>query len=141
MPAAVAVLAALGLFVLMSACSSAPTAKPAGRILLVDAHGVPVQGALVLQEYDEESRYNRPIEPPVDDRDPRISDAEGIVHADLAQYLWDSDGCYHFQVQRRGFEDFALTVSRELFPAVLTITLDSVPQRTKKPAAPAPRQP
>jgi len=54
-----------------------------------------------------------------------ISDAQGLVHADLDQYLWESDGCYHFRVRRGGYKNIEMSVSRDLFPQVLKISLEA----------------
>jgi hypothetical protein len=124
-------LVSMGLLVLASACASAPGAKAGGRILVVDGLGVPVQGAVVLPE-EGDLKPTRQINWTSEDIAARVSDSQGIVRADLEQYYWDSDGCYHFRVLRVGFEDFAMTVSKELFPPVLKVTLEGDAQRTNR---------
>jgi hypothetical protein len=116
--------------VLASACASGPGAKTGGRILLVDGLGVPVQGAVVLPE-EGDLKPTRQINWPKDEIEARVSDSQGVVRADLEQYYWDSDGCYHFRVLRAGFEDFAMTVSKDLFPPVLKVTLEADTQKAK----------
>jgi len=141
------VLFPMGLAVLISACSSAPGEEAAGRIMLVDGLGAPVQGAVVLPEEEELSGNVPRVWSRADNLD-RTSDSRGIVRADLQQYFWDSDSCYHFRIQRTGFEDVTMSVSKELFPPVLRINLEAGPERTKPSssasptaAAQPPRQP
>ena len=116
---------ALGLLVVLApACSSMHADKPPGRILLVDGRGAPVQGAIVLPDDAEtNSKTSRQLQNDAGDLG-WISDAQGIVQADLDQYLWDSDGCYHFHVRRGGYKDVEMSVSKDLFPQVLKISLE-----------------
>jgi hypothetical protein len=124
------VVALAGWMVLASACASAPSANPHGRIMLVDGLGAPVQGAVVLPE-EGDLKTTRQTNWSKDEIAARVSDSQGMVRADLEQYYWDSDGCYHFRVLRTGFEDFAMTVSKDLFPSVLKVNLEPESQRTK----------
>jgi hypothetical protein len=98
--------------------------KPPGRILLVDGRGAPVPGGIVLPDDAETTaKTSRQLQNDAVDLG-WISDAQGIVHADLDQYLWDSDGCYHFRVRRGGYKDVTMSVSKDLFPQVLKISLE-----------------
>lgn len=94
--------------------------------MIVDGHGAPVQGATVLPDDSDNRGTSREI---LSDEDiqARISDAQGIVHADLDQYFWDLDGCYHFRVHRSGFEDLTMSVSKDLYPSLLRINLEAKP--------------
>jgi hypothetical protein len=118
------ILLAVAAAALVSACSSL-TAKKADRIMLVDSSGARVPGATVLPE-DEDIRTNTPRLSPDDPA--QVSDANGMVRADIEQYLWEADGCYHFRITRPGFEPMTMSVSKELCPPVLTIKLDSIPR-------------
>jgi hypothetical protein len=124
------VLGLIGWMVLASACASEPSANPGGRIQLVDGLGVPVQGAVVSPE-EGDFKMTRQTNWSKDEIAARVSDSQGMVRADLEQYYWESDGCYHFRVLRTGFEDFAMTVSKDLFPPVLKVNLESDAQRAK----------
>jgi hypothetical protein len=116
---------ALGLMVVLApGCSSMHAEKPPGRILLVDGRGMPVQGGVVLPDDAEaNAKTSRQLQNDAEDLG-WISDTQGLVHADLDQYLWDSDGCYHFRVRRGGYKDVEMSVSKDLFPPVLKIPLE-----------------
>ena len=126
---------------LASACASTGGAKPEGRIMIVGALGVPVQGAIVVPDSSDDMTGDQGAGrrlPSQGEIDARTSDAQGIIHADLDQYLWDSDGCYHFRIRRFGFEDVTMAVSRDLFPQMLTINLGAKTQtQGPHPADPA----
>jgi hypothetical protein len=130
-------LASVGLAMLACACTSPSTPVAAGRIVLVDGLGAPVQGAVVLPE-EENQRGSSPKLWSHSDIEERTSDSQGIVHIGLESYLWDSDACYHFRILRTGFEDVTMSVSRELFPPQLRITLETAPQKATPPPAWAP---
>jgi hypothetical protein len=99
--------------------------KPPGRILLVDGRGKPVQGGIVLpDDVETNAKTSRQLQNDALDLG-WISDAQGLVHADLDQYLWESDGCYHFRVRRGGYKNIEMSVSRDLFPQVLKISLEA----------------
>lgn len=110
-----------GLLVLLSACSSVPTAKGPGVVVIVDRHGTPLQNGVLIP--DEE---NPPAVPHVYDKyelAERASDANGMFHIDLDECYWGSDNCYHFRINRTGYNEFTMTVSKDLFPPVLKITM------------------
>jgi hypothetical protein len=108
-----------GLVVLLCACSSVP--KGPGVVMIVDRHGTPLQNGVLVA--DEE---NAPVQPHDYDKyelAERASDAKGVFHVDLEECYWASDNCYHFKIFRTGFENFSMTVSKDLFPPVLKITM------------------
>src|ERR1019366_9932365 len=102
----------IALVVLISACVSTRGAKAAARIMLVDGSGAPIQGAVVLPEDPEYPGARRGNLSDAEEQ-ARISDSQGLVHAELDQYFWDSDSCYHFRIHRAGFEDATMTVSKD----------------------------
>jgi hypothetical protein len=108
------------LFGLVAGCGSVSEGNPGGRVMIVDRLGNPVQDALVLPESEDGAALPRDTMRETKDR---TSNAQGMVRADLDDYLWSSDACYHFRIHRAGFEDAELTVSRDLFPAVLKIEM------------------
>jgi hypothetical protein len=119
----------IALAVLVSACGSASGGEARGQILIVDAAGAPIKGALVLPD---------PEFPPAEA--PRLTDSElkerstneqGLILVYLEDFYWNADGCYHIRVRRGGYEDETLAVSRDLFPAVLKIDM-----RLRVPATP-----
>jgi len=122
---------------LVSACTSPPGEKAAGRIVVVNGLGNPVQGALILPE-EQENPGPRTRNLSEEDRGALTSDAQGIVHADLEQYFSDRDGCYHFRIHRAGFEDVEMAVSRDLFPPLLRIRMEANPQKEGRQPEPAP---
>jgi hypothetical protein len=109
------------LAVLLSACNSKSGANANGRVMVVGTNGVPIQGAILVPEEENPptatQRYSDA------ELRERASNAKGIISVELDDCLWDSDGCYHFRIRRNGFEDVAMTVSKELFPPVLRIEL------------------
>ena len=115
----------LALTLLVSACASGPGQARVGRIMVVDALGVPLPGALVQPEQEDE-RYADPRKPDRDELNDRTSDAKGVVYADMKYYYWATDDCFHFNVTKAGYEDATFSVSRELFPAVLKIRREAV---------------
>ena len=120
------VLLPLALAALASACSTTDEAKPEGRIMVVDARGAPIQGALLMpeEEFQDVDRTRLTKE----ERDARLSDAQGSIHAELDDFFWQGDGCYHFRIHREGFEDVDMAVSRDLYPPVLRIELKAKPR-------------
>jgi len=124
-------LVSLGMILGAAGCASAPAVKTTGRILIVDEAGAPVQGALVLPE-DEEGRGARHVVWTRNEIADRVSDSQGLVQADLDQYYWESDDCYHLRVATTGFEDVAMTVSKDLFPAVLKISLEATQKGSRR---------
>jgi hypothetical protein len=120
------------ILVLVSGCSSVLGEKEIGRVMLVDGRGAPVQGALVIPEY--ENPQSVPQDYSKKELEDRTSNAQGMVVVGLDEYYWDTDHCYHFRVRRYGFEDVAMAVSRDLFPAVLKIELEALPRAPRKSA-------
>ena len=110
-----------GLLVLLAACSSVSAPKGPGIVVIVDKHGTPLQNGVLVP--DEE---NAPVVPHVYDNyelAEHASDAKGVFHVDLDDSYWNSDGCYHFKIFRTGYDNFSMTVSKDLFPPVLRITM------------------
>jgi hypothetical protein len=89
--------------------------------MVVDMHGAPIQGAVLVPEEE----YTSNTSPGYSDKELEAlaSNAKGIISFHLDDCLWDSDGCYHFRIHRPGFEDVAMSVSKDLFPPVLRIEL------------------
>jgi hypothetical protein len=108
------------LLVLVAGCKSAVDPDLTGRILVVNAHGVPIPGATVLP-YDESESRKSDLTP--EDRKALTTDPHGLVTVLLESYYWSEDGCYHFRVHRTGFDTATETVSKDLFPAELRIEL------------------
>jgi hypothetical protein len=114
-------IAAVAAALLVSACSSLSSSEPQGQVLVVDASGTPLQGAVVLPD---------PEFPPAES--PKMTDSElkehstnaqGMILVYLDDFFWKSDACYHFRVRRGGYEDETMAVSQDLFPAVLKIDM------------------
>jgi hypothetical protein len=103
------------------ACSFLSSGKPVGRVMIVDGRGAPLVGATLLP--DLEAPPNTPWHYTSTELAAHTSDEQGMILADLAEYFWDSDGCYHFLVHRPGYENVTMTVSRDLFPPVLKIEM------------------
>ena len=115
------------LVLMVSACASTHDEKAAARIIVVDQSGAPIQGAVVLPDDQELPGSHREYISEAE-KQARISDPQGLVYAELDQYFWDSDSCYHFRVRRASYEDATMTVSKDLFPALLRISMDAKPQ-------------
>jgi hypothetical protein len=113
------VLITLALAILVSGCGSMSPTRAQGRVMIVDGRGAPIQGATLMPDYEYPPatawKYTK------DELAVRTSDAQGMILADLNEYFWDSDKCYHFRVHLAGFEDATMAVSKEMFPAVLKI--------------------
>jgi hypothetical protein len=121
----------------LTACSYFGTPRSKNQILVLDENGRPVADAILLAEDDSHgSGYRNTTQE--EDFAPR-SGPDGVITADLDEYLWSSDDCYHFSIHKRGFEDTATTVSRELIPQVLKVELRSRAWPLQRPrAAPSP---
>jgi hypothetical protein len=111
---------AVGAALLFSGCGSMSGLDPRGQILVVDALGAPLADAVVLPDAEYDS-----APPPYKDSDlrERSTNAKGTVLVYLDDYYWASDSCYHFRVHKTGYEDEAMAVSKDLFPAVLKIDM------------------
>jgi hypothetical protein len=109
------------LALLVSGCGSLSSGDVRGQILVVDSQGAPIKGALVVPDPEfppaEAPRYT---DSEIKDRS---TDAQGMVSVFLDDFYWKADACYHIRVRRGGYEDETLTVSRDLFPAVLKIDM------------------
>ena len=109
--------------------------------MVVDIQGAPIKGALVMPESDGD-RMSDTEEITPEDRAKRISDAQGLIHADIGLYYWQSDDCFHFVVTKEGYDDTSFSVSRSLFPSLLKIIMDLTPKTVNSkpaPGTPAPR--
>lgn len=114
-------LASLALVVLCAGCATGSAPQSVGHILVVDVHGVAVQGAMLIADRDEddpsaasgESRRETAL----------MSDSDGLIAVHLQDLLWESDGCYHFHIQRRGFEEADMTVAPQLATSTLRVVL------------------
>jgi hypothetical protein len=115
--------------ILVSACGSLSGNDARGQILVVDNLGAPLQGAVVLP--DPEFPPSTSPNYTESELKERSTNAQGIVQVYLDDFYWNSDSCYHIRVHRAGFEDEAMTVSRDLLPAVLKI--DMRPRATAPP--------
>jgi hypothetical protein len=109
---------------LLSACNSSPEMQEVPLVIVVDARGAPIKGALVMPESEDEGMTNAD-KLSSSEFDRRTSDARGLVRADLRAYYWPSDGCYHFAATKQGYEDAEVSVSKDLFPSPLRIKMDA----------------
>jgi hypothetical protein len=128
--------AAACLLAMAAGCGSLSVPEPAGRILVVDGSGAPLQGAVIFPDYEYSSSqktYTR------EDIDALSSDAQGVIHADLDDYLWDKDGCYHFVIRRAGYDAATMSVSKDLLPPVLKVVMVPKSSPSPTPAPPAGR--
>ncbi len=104
--------------------------------MLVDELGAPIPGAIVVPEEEDEG-HPVPRFLATAESAGQTSDAQGMFHVGLDDFLWNDDGCYHFRVHKIGFGDVTMTVSKDLFPQVLRITLKSTPTDARHPPDPA----
>jgi hypothetical protein len=107
----------------LSACGSISKPGLDTRVIVVDRFGTPVQGALVRPEPEDTQEATLLQNETKPEILARVSNAQGMIRADLEDYYWDSDKCYHFHVHRPGFEDFDVAVSKDLMPPVYRIEL------------------
>jgi hypothetical protein len=114
-------LASLALVALCTGCATGSTPQSVGHILVVDAHGVAVQGALLMADRDEDD----PSVAPADGRreEALMSDSDGLIAVRWEDLRWESDGCYHFHIQRRGFEEADMTVAPQSPTATIRVVL------------------
>jgi hypothetical protein len=120
------------LAMLVSACGSLSNSDAKGHIMVVDGAGLPIKGALVLP--DDETLSGLPHHYTDSEMEGRSTNAQGAVLIYLDDYYWASDGCFHFHVFKNGYEDEAMSVSKDLFPAVLKIDMrPRVPDAAPKP--------
>jgi hypothetical protein len=110
-----------GLLLLLAACGTFSTPTGPGIVVIVDRHGTPLQNGVLVPDY--EGAQEIPHTYDKYELAQRASDAKGVFHVDLDDCYWNSDDCYHFKIYRTGFENCSMTVSKDLFPPVLKITL------------------
>ena len=115
----------IGMILLLAACTSSTNKEEAPALIVIDARGMPIKGALVMPEPDGRESPD-PTRLSHDELLLRTSDAQGVVHVDLDGYFWPSDGCFHFVATRPGYEAATISVSKDLFPTPLKIKLDEV---------------
>lgn len=130
---ALAGVAAAALLALASGCGSVSTADLNGHILVVDPSGAPLRGAVIFPDYEYSSSQRQYSK---EDVEAFSTNAQGMVDMSLDDFLWDKDGCYHFRVQRAGYETSTMSVSRDLLPPLLKVTMSPV----ANPVAKAPAQ-
>jgi hypothetical protein len=109
------------LVALLSACDSLEIPKDPGLVQIVDRHGTPLKNGVLIPDY--EVPQGMPHVYDSYELQERASDANGLFHVSLDECLWNSDGCYHFHINRTGYDPFTMTVSKDLFPPVLRITM------------------
>jgi hypothetical protein len=126
---AVRALGAAALLALASGCAALSPHEPNAPILVVDASGAPVQGAVAYPDYEYSSSQHQYTK---GDIEALSSDAQGRIHVDIEDFLWNRDACYHFVVRRAGYEDASLSISKELAPPVIKVVL--VPRSGEAPA-------
>jgi hypothetical protein len=112
--------AAAAMLLLASGCGSvsAPDAGP--RVQVVDGAGTPIPGAVIFPDYEYSSSQRTYTKEVLDEL---ASDAQGFIHADLDDFLWDKDGCYHFVIRRAGYDAATMSVSKDLAPPVLRVVM------------------
>jgi hypothetical protein len=110
-----------GLLVLLAACGSLTAPTGPGIVVIVDRHGTPLQNGVLVPDY--EGAQEIPHTYDKYELAQRASDANGVFHVDLDDCYWNSDNCYHFKIFRTGYDNFSMTVSKDLFPPVLKVTM------------------
>jgi hypothetical protein len=125
----------LALAALLGGCGSPPGEPAAARVMVVDTRGAPIQGAFLSAIQEDENPSARPQEYTSGELRAQTSDPQGMIHAGLDDFLWESDHCYHFR--RAGFEEVEMSVSRDLVPPVLRIEMKSLSQDSGSPRVPA----
>ena len=111
------------LLALGAGCGSVSSAELNGHILVVDTSGAPLRGAVIFPDYEYSSsqrQYSR------EDVEAFSTNAQGTIDINLDDFLWDTDGCYHFRVQRAGYETDTMSVSKDLLPPLLKVTMSPV---------------
>jgi hypothetical protein len=101
-------------------CGSVAAPDTGSRILVVDGAGTPIPGAVIYPDYEYSSSQKTYTK---DDLDALSSDAQGMIHVDLDDFLWDKDGCYHFVIRRAGYDSATMSVSKDLAPPVLRVVM------------------
>jgi hypothetical protein len=109
------------LLVLLSACGSFGTPSGPGVVVIVDRHGTPLQNGVLIP--DPEGAQEVPHAYDKYELQQRASDVNGVFHVDLDDCYWTSDNCYHLKIYRTGYDNISMTVSKDLFPPVLKITM------------------
>jgi hypothetical protein len=116
---------ALALLALLTGCATESGSEIPGCVLVVDTRGNPIRGALLVPEPEDESESTgshlaAQQKPPA-----LLSDAQGLISVRLDDLLWDSDHCYHFRVQRRGYSDTTSVVAKGLAPSILRVVMEA----------------
>jgi hypothetical protein len=122
-------LAAAALLTLASGCAALSPHEPNAPVLVVDASGAPVQGAVIYPDYEYSSGQHQYTKGDVEEMS---SDAKGRIHVDLEDFLWNRDACYHFIIRTAGYEDATFSISKELAPPLIRVVL--VPRSAAAPA-------
>lgn len=123
-------IAAGALLALGSGCGSVSTSDSNAHILVVDASGAPLKGAVIFPDYEYSSSQRQYTK---EDVEAFSTNAQGMVDMSLDDFLWDKDECYHFRVQRVGYETDTMSVSKDLLPPLLKVTLVPVSSPGPKP--------
>lgn len=114
---------AAALVLLACACNSDSGSATGGRVTVVDARGAPLAGAFLVLVPEDDNGSTRPVSYTSWELRDQTSDAQGVFRASLDDCLWESDGCFHFRVRKDGYEEVAMSVSKDLFPPVLRVEL------------------
>jgi hypothetical protein len=117
------ILAVVGLG-LLAACATETGGAAPGRVLVVDTRGQPVRGARLVPEPEDEADSTGSHALAQQQPRPMLSDAQGLISVHLDDLLWDGDRCYHFRVQRRGYQDTTSVVAKDLAPSILRVVLE-----------------
>jgi hypothetical protein len=113
-------LAAAALLALLPGCAALSPHEPNAPVLITDASGAPIQGAVIYPDYEYSSGQRQYTKGDIEEMS---SDAKGRIHVDLDDFLWNRDACYHFIIRRAGYEDATFSISKELAPALIKVVL------------------
>jgi hypothetical protein len=122
-------IAAAALFALAQGCAALSPHEPNAPVLVVDASGAPIQGAVIYPDYEYSSGQHQYTKGDIEEMS---SDAKGRIHVDLDDFLWHQDDCYHFIIRRAGYEDATFSLSKDLAPPLIKVVL--VPRSGAAPA-------
>jgi hypothetical protein len=126
---AIRALAAAALLALACGCSVLSPHEPNAPVLVVDASGRPIQGAVIYPDYEYMSNQHQYTKGEIEEFS---SDEKGRIHVDLDDFLWNRDECYHFIIRTPGYEDATFSLSRDLAPPLIRVVL--VPRSGAAPA-------
>lgn len=121
------------LALLVSSCGALSGSDPRGEVIVVGPDGAPLKGAVVIP--DPEFDSNAPPKLTDSELEQHATNAQGVVLIYLDDFYWGGDACYHIRVHLAGYEDEAVTVSKDLLPAVLKIDMRPKAPATNPPAA------